>query len=375
MMPALETIYKLNKDISLLYVEDDVSHQKETADFLKEIFPAVDVANDGAEGLELFQKTKHNLIITDLKMPKMSGQELIKEIKKTELHCKIVVTTAYSDQKMLLDAIDLGVDGFVTKPIDMERFILLLEKMVLILHNENEIKLLKERQELEFYEREKLRSMQELLSNISHHWRQPLTAIAMMSDEILEETTTEEQKSRCLAIQKEVKFLSHTLHSLRELAIIDGKKSTFDLCVALKELENLLLPRLESINTNLIITCEALEVTTRKADLKRVLHGLITNSIEAIESKQSEKSEHKGAIRLEAKKTSGKIEISLYDNGCGISKEIQSRIFEPYFTTKFPSRGVGLSLYLFWQITKKELDGELLLDKSSSEGSTFKVIL
>ena len=83
------------------------------------------VAQNGQEGLELFKKyeSEIDLIITDVNMPILNGLDMVKEIKKINLNIPIIVATAFSNKEYLLEAIDIGVDKYVLKPIDIAKLL------------------------------------------------------------------------------------------------------------------------------------------------------------------------------------------------------------------------------------------------------------
>lgn len=104
------------KDLTILIAEDD----KEARDTLKAMveldFKYVYVAKDGCEGLELFQKYKPDIILTDIQMPCMSGIEMMSEIRKSSNDFLAIFISAYSDVQTLLQAIDLKADAYIIKP-------------------------------------------------------------------------------------------------------------------------------------------------------------------------------------------------------------------------------------------------------------------
>lgn len=103
-------------DITLLYIEDDLLTRRLLEDKLRLLFKHVVIANDGLEGLSIYEKEKPDLIITDVVMPNMNGIDFIKNIGN-DRKCKIIITSAFADSINLIELINLGVDYFVTKPI------------------------------------------------------------------------------------------------------------------------------------------------------------------------------------------------------------------------------------------------------------------
>jgi len=104
------------KNIILLYVEDDITLQKEALIIFRELFSSVISANDGIEAFEKFLNNKVDLIITDAKMPKLSGLDFIKEVRLKDKKIPIILTTAYEEKELLKSAIKLNINYFLEKP-------------------------------------------------------------------------------------------------------------------------------------------------------------------------------------------------------------------------------------------------------------------
>lgn len=109
-------------DISVLYVEDEGLFRNVLVDFLGTFVKEVFVAENGQEGLRMYQQHKPDLLITDIAMPFMNGLKLIKEIKKDNPLLRTIVTTSFSETEYFLEAIELGVDRFMLKPFNRQNF-------------------------------------------------------------------------------------------------------------------------------------------------------------------------------------------------------------------------------------------------------------
>jgi YesN/AraC family two-component response regulator len=104
-------------DLSVLYVEDDFVTQEEVGLFLRRQVRQVATAMNGQEGLEQFEKERPDLIVTDIRMPVMDGFQMVRSIRSMDQNIPIIITTAHSDIASMLDAIDIGIDQYVIKPI------------------------------------------------------------------------------------------------------------------------------------------------------------------------------------------------------------------------------------------------------------------
>ena len=127
-MKDLENLKQLAVNIRVLYVEDNDLARKKTYELLTKIFPVVETATNGQDGLALYMKAKYDLVISDIVMSKLNGLEMITSIKKVHKSQRVIFLSSYSDISFLTQAIELGIDGFVFKPIDTDKFYLILEK-------------------------------------------------------------------------------------------------------------------------------------------------------------------------------------------------------------------------------------------------------
>ena len=121
------------KNVVILYVEDEPLLRDIIVKSLSAFTKNQYVAKDGVEGLELFKQHSDeiDLVITDINMPRMNGLEMSKEIKAINQNVPIIVATAFSNTEYLLEAIDLGIDKYVLKPIDLNKLISMMSKSLL----------------------------------------------------------------------------------------------------------------------------------------------------------------------------------------------------------------------------------------------------
>ena len=117
---SIKDILNFTKDLSVLYVEDDLSIQTKMQKYLQKLFAQVTVADDGEQGMRLFKERAFDLVITDLSMPRMNGTEMIREIKSMDNSQSILITTAYTDPHYLMEAIKSHVDGYILKPFNYD---------------------------------------------------------------------------------------------------------------------------------------------------------------------------------------------------------------------------------------------------------------
>ena len=140
------------KRMTILYVEDEEMTRKTFERSLNRMFGKIFQAENGKVGLEIFKKEEIDLILTDVNMPEMNGLEMSKEIKIINKRVPIIVSSAYNDSNFLMQAIDIGIDHYITKPVDIKKFRSRLEEIAINYYN----KRIAEQQKKEFELEKKL---------------------------------------------------------------------------------------------------------------------------------------------------------------------------------------------------------------------------
>jgi PAS domain S-box-containing protein len=120
-----------NKEqLVILYVEDDPIIRNNTLEVLRRRYTTVFAAEDGLSGWVLYREIKPDLVITDIKMPGMSGLELIKNIRECSSEQHILITSAYNDSDLLIDALNLAVEGYLIKPFLTDALISYIQRVL-----------------------------------------------------------------------------------------------------------------------------------------------------------------------------------------------------------------------------------------------------
>ena len=117
-------------DLNVLYVEDEPFSREMVSLMLKNFFKNLDIAQNGQEALEKFKQKNYDIVITDMNMPKLNGFELAREIRKLNKETSIIFLSGSNDTDSLLKSINLGIDGYLVKPINLEQFIQVLTRVL-----------------------------------------------------------------------------------------------------------------------------------------------------------------------------------------------------------------------------------------------------
>ncbi|QOY55303.1 response regulator [Candidatus Sulfurimonas marisnigri] len=124
-----ERLKKEAQYLSVLYVEDEEDTRKQISQILELFFQKVFIAKDGLDAIEVYRYSKADLVMTDLTMPNMDGLTMVKEIKKINNNQHVIILTAHNSSENLMETIDLQLDGFLLKPIKMDKMLELLLKI------------------------------------------------------------------------------------------------------------------------------------------------------------------------------------------------------------------------------------------------------
>jgi putative two-component system response regulator len=148
--------------LKVLYVEDDRDLRENTTRLLTSFFSDVATAENGQVGLDKYREGIYDIVITDINMPVMSGVKMSQVIKAINKKQVIIVISAHDEAKFLLDLINMGVDNFILKPLDIGQFFEVLHKAISLVRfakMEEEYK-----QKLEQTVEERTRELQKALS-------------------------------------------------------------------------------------------------------------------------------------------------------------------------------------------------------------------
>ena len=232
----------------------------------------------------------------------------------------------------------------------------------------------KQQNETILINKSKLASMGEMIGNIAHQWRQPLTHLsyiimnlkAAYENDKLDKKYLEKKTDEA---NKQIEFMSHTIDDFRNFFKISKQKEEFSLIECINESINLLNESFKSLDIKLNFNyTENFRIRTYKGEFAQVIFNLLNNAKD-----EFIKQEIKDAkIIINIIKKEENILIEIIDNAGGISEKIIKKIFEPYFTTK--EKGLGIGLYMSKVIIEKNIGGKLEVENTIN-GAKFIIYL
>ncbi len=369
---------------TILYVEDEEGIRVGLARFFKQYTDKLYTASDGKEGLDMYKKYKPDIIVSDIKMPLMSGLEMAKAIKKIDPKQHIIFTSAHNDSSYMLEAIELNIDGYVLKPVDHDKLEYKLDAISDQFKQKHELQQyqqkLEERvkeevdknkeQEFMLFEQSRLAQMGEMINMIAHQWRQPLSVISAIASSLsLKSSFGTLDHSRvdqsCDKIIETTQTMSQTINDFMNFNKKDNNKQIF-LHETIENVKEIIGAEFKSIGIELDVSIDQeLSVYHNATHIKHTLLNILINARDAL----IENSIENMLINIYTIEDENSITLVINDNAGGIPKEIIDRVFEPYFTTKEDGKGTGIGLYM----SKKMITSipNSYIDVDTQEGCTL----
>lgn len=118
----MQDLFVFTQPLRVLFVEDDDFLRKTTLSLFEDVFKYVVGAVNGEDGLDKFKNEPFDLVITDITMPVMDGIEMLAEIRNMGSEVPVIMLTAHNDIKYLMRTAELGVHGYIKKPLQLESF-------------------------------------------------------------------------------------------------------------------------------------------------------------------------------------------------------------------------------------------------------------
>ena len=235
---------------------------------------------------------------------------------------------------------------------------------------EYEVKKNKENERI-LHHQSKMATMGEMIGNIAHQWRQPLSTISTLASGtkiqkefgILTEKQIEENMNN---IVDSVNYLSQTIDDFRDFFKTNKEMEKFYIKNAYEKTNKLLNARFKNKNIRIVPNIQDIEILGFKNEIIQVFLNIFNNSLDALEEI---KEEYPKLILVDIWRENEIILINIKDNAKGIPKNIIGKIFESNFTTKDGSKGTGIGLYMTKEIIRDHLKGDI---KVSNEKFKFE---
>ena len=215
-------------------------------------------------------------------------------------------------------------------------------------------------------QQQKMVAMGQMIENIAHQWRQPLSVISTSASglKLKKQLNILEDEELIKSIDKIVdtaKYLSDTIDDFRYFFKPQKDKTKFSLAKNIEKSLSFLEATLKENSIKVEFDYEDIDIIAYETELIQVFINIINNSKDAFIEKKIEDR----VIFISIKKFPNRILIEIKDNAGGVEDDILDKVFEPYFTTKHQYNGTGIGLYMSNQIIKTHLNGDIFMKNCS----------
>lgn len=315
-----------------------------------------------------------------------SGKDEQGEVMDPHIGIPLLITSSniYDDEGNLLGNVHIAKD--ISRIKETERQ---LRELNLTLEKRAKEEADKRRkQEQLLIQQSKLAAMGEMLSAISHQWRQPLTALGTLIYDIQDSYEYGEMNSAYLnkttkVALGQIEYMSRTMDDFMKFFTPSKQKIPFSVRKAIQDASSIVAPLMTAGRISLQVRCQGDDTVMACGypnEFIQVLINVINNAKDAIISHRNNNkiknndNNYEGLIAIEYSGEAEKVRITVKDNGGGIAQQAMDRVFDPYFTTKDAGKGTGIGLYMSKIIIEENMGGKIYAE-NTVEGAVFTITL
>ena len=357
---------------TIVVIDDDYAMRLSCAKILSKMGLRAETFADGARGLQGVAELKPGLVVVDLKMPGISGMEVISRVHEIDPQIVIIVITGYATIDTAVEAMKSGAYDFLPKPFSPDELRLIVNRCL----DRRRLALESQRGEVE-----RALLKRRFITFVSHQLRTPLVAIHQYLDVLkhLDDKDSEpgrrrEWIERCLKRTEELQSL---IADWLTLARVEGGALLRErVAVDLQEIVPGILKTYEemaaagNVALETRMSQEALCVWGDRSCLSVLLDNLITNAIKY--------NQPGGKVTVSGCLSGGEVVIAVADSGVGIPERYRPFLFDEFFRIKGEGarriEGTGLGLHISKKIVS-EMGGSIDVESQTGVGSTFRVRL
>ena len=339
------------------------------------------LAENGQQALELIRATPFQLVITDLTMPVMSGQELIHVLKREQPNVEVIVTTGHGTIEVAVELMKAGVFDFITKPISFNHAELIVKKCLDQIHSRRENERLRQmNRDLEAINRVK----EKFIAITNHELRTPVSVLSNIVEMFAQELRGGELEPLVRMMERSSRQLTEIVSQMHEIS--EAKSNRLDLQlsqfpvahVASEVVEEFALTLQRRRQQVRLEIPDELLLNGDRAKFKKVVRELVQNAIKFTPDG--------GEIVVFAQPLpEQRVELQVRDTGIGIAQEHLQHIFDLFYEAgdtlhhhtsqdDFLGGGMGVGLSIIRDIVVAH-GGEMQVVSEPGKGSTFAVIL
>ena len=369
----------------ILVIDDEIGPRESLRILLKNEFD-VFCADSVSLGLQLLRQHEPDTVIMDIRMPGMDGIEGLRAIRAIDTGVSVIMLTGFGALETAQDAIRLGATDYLKKPFDTKEMLDLIRISVKRTEykrkrtrTEKDLEDLNRRLVGELADKDRMANLGQASQELVHDLRSPLTVVLgfvqILTDDLRKsrEVLGDQFQSTFEyidVIEKGVKRCRDLIEVWQNM----GKKSEQAIQPVLvsnmlrdivKVSEHLAVEK--NARIDLFINGGDSVVWGDNTQLYRTLQNVVNNAVDALPDAN-------GLVTINCDCFEEEVLIRVQDNGCGITPENQTHIFEPYFTTKGVGKGTGLGLYISKKIVEDH-QGAIEIQSAPQQGTTVTIRL
>ncbi len=367
----------------VLFVDDE-QHNLVAFRYAFEDRFTVYTAVSGEEGLEILQQHDIAVLLADQRMPGMTGVELCTGAREVQPSTVRILVTAYADLHVAIDAINQGqVLRYLTKPWNNEELAEIIRTCIDLVSLQRSV----QEMEMRLLRVGQTTTTVAIHQELAHEINNPLSALTLNAQHLGDLISS---ALNCVGDSERVGDLLHeaqetnddalaAVHQLKELVGRLRRGLTPDTgevevsCDAARAIDStvrILRREIERVARLQVVLDAAPMALIDAGVLGQIMLNLLLNAVQALEGSETPVERRTIAIQLSQEPQAVKISVS--DNGPGIPEENVQRVFDPYFTTKSESMGVGLALV---RDLCRQAGGRVAVQSAPGRGATFTVTL
>ncbi|MDC0932475.1 cache domain-containing protein [Arcobacteraceae bacterium] len=317
--------------------------------------------------------------IDDIENEILSKRQNLERNVKRQIHQNIVLF-------LLFLTIAIVVSIFISQEIDrvlkdyqrkVSEDAKLLEELNSTLQNRVQVEIDKNREKEQLLvEKSRFIALGEMISNIAHQWRQPLSELSAILMNIkfkhsLGTLDIDSMQKKSNEATKVLEYMSHTIDDFRNFFMPKKEKEEFLLYTIMNSVMTIISSSLENNNIKVDLKIdENIKVNTYLNEYQQVVLNIMKNAKDVLICNDIKDA----CITIKAYKENKSIVLTIEDNGGGIVTKPKNKIFEPYFTTKSQADGTGIGLYMSKIIIDKNMDGKLKVT-NIKDGAKFWIFI
>ena len=354
----------------VLVIDDEAAMRDSCRMILEKEGFDTDTAENGLIGLEKIEADRPDFVIIDLKMPRISGQEVLEKVREIDRDIIPIVITGYATVESAVEAMKKGAYDFLPKPFSPEELRIIMRRGL------ERKRLIRETKKL----REEKKLMEEnFITMVSHQLRSPLVAIVQYFEIILAGMVgdlEDKQKEMILKAKKRSEGLLNLINDWLNIARMNGGQIVNNLKpTSLEEILSKIVEFLQPVAKEKNVTIKHVKTSGDDVilgdpeSLEQLFVNLIANAIEYNRSD--------GSVSVSLGDLEDSIQVDIEDTGVGIAPEHISRIFDQFYqidrSKRTGDKGSGLGLTIVKKIAEAH-GGSIQVSSELGKGSVFTVI-